>query len=362
MALKTYRLNCHGMSAVALTAFCCLVILLLMAHGRLVQAADQSADVKMANHYLEAAKNGDVKAEFYMGALYSTGVGVPPSDAEGFRWFLRAAEHGNSEARIIVGASYATGRGVTRNYIDAYKWTFVAAATGDLPETRNGGRQLLDVLSARMSDKDIADARRQAQSVLNQTAQPPAAPPPAQPAQSQGQTDSHIAAKENPPTTDYDRLTNDIARDPNNVDSYVKRGSILTQQGKYALADRDLSKAIELDPNNTEARNNRCWTRIMLDLADVAVADCTKALDARPDYVDALDSRGLANLKLGHFDQAVNDFGAALRLKPKLASSLYGRGIAHNHLGDKAEGGADIASALAIDPKIKDRFDQYGVH
>jgi tetratricopeptide (TPR) repeat protein len=352
-----------GFYWVALQVLSCLAIVLI-AFGRIAHAAEHSPDIDMANRYLQAAKNGDIKAEYYMGALYSAGVGVSLSDAEGFHWFLRAAEHGNSEARIIVGASYAIGRGVARSYIDAYKWTFVAAASADLPETRNGARQLLDVLTARMSDNDIAEGRKLAQSILpssNRSASP-APPQTAQPARPEDRKDEHVASQESPRSADYDRLTNDIDRDPSSTDAYIKRGNILIQQREYALANRDLSEAIRLDPNNARAFNNRCWTEIMLDQADTAVIDCDAALKIQPDYVDALDSRGLANLKLGKFDRAVSDFNAALRLKPKLASSLYGRGFAHMRLGDKAEGGSDMESALAIDPKIKDQFDRYGIH
>src|SRR5579864_66831 len=182
MVRRLNRSSNHGVCLLAVQALSCLAIV-LFALSRNSHAADQSADVNMANHFLQAAKNGDVKSEYYMGALYSAGVGVALSDAEGFRWFLRAAERGNSEARIIVGASYAIGRGVPKNYIESYKWTFVAAASADLPETRNGARQLLDVLIGRMSDSDIAEARRQAQSILTSTAPRPTPPQTARPTQ-----------------------------------------------------------------------------------------------------------------------------------------------------------------------------------
>lgn len=362
---KAVRLDCHRTALIALKAIACLLIWPMVGDG-ISRAADQSADVNMTNRYLQAAKSGDVKAEFYMGALYSAGVGVSPSDAESFRWFLRAAEHGNSEARIIVGASYAIGRGVPKNYIESYKWTFVAAASADLPETRNGARQLLDVLIGRMSDNDIAEARRQAQSILTSTSPRPTPPQTARPTQpapsNDNRNEQHIAITESPRGAEYDRLTNDIGREPGNTEAYVKRGSILVQRGEYALADQDLSKAILLDSNNARAFNNRCWARLMLGQTETAIADCNKAVELQPDYVDALDSRGLANLKVGRFDRAVSDFNAALRLKPKLASSLYGRGIANTHLGNKTSAGVDMDSALAIDPKIRDQFDRYGIH
>jgi len=53
-------------------------------------AADSASDQDMANRYLQAAKSGDDDARFYLGALYSAGVGLPHSDEEAFRWFSRA--------------------------------------------------------------------------------------------------------------------------------------------------------------------------------------------------------------------------------------------------------------------------------
>jgi tetratricopeptide (TPR) repeat protein len=317
-------------------------------------ASDQAADVKMTDSYLRLAQQGDIKAQFYLGALYSQGVGVLPSDVEAFRWFLSAAEHGHSQARLIVGAMYAIGRGVPKSQVDAYKWTSVAATSADTPEDRNGAQQLLDMLVSRMTSSDIAEGKRLAQSILPSTGQLALNRPP------ESKTDQ--IATDRRRGADYDRLTEAINRNPQDGDAYYKRGNILAQQREYELASKDFGRAIRLNPNDAQAFNNRCWVNLALGLSQVAIADCDEALRIRPQYADALDSRGLANLALGRLDRAIADFNAALRLKPKLATSLYGRGLAYARQGEKSAGSSDMKAAIEINPGVREELDSYGIH
>lgn len=340
---------------------------ILLGAGVRLLHADQAADADMANRYLQAAKNGDAKAQYYLGSLYAAGVGVPLSDPEAFHWFSAAADRGNAEARLIVGGFYAVGRGVPQSYVNAYSSAVIAANTAELRETRTGAQQLMDILGERMSSTDVAEAKRLAQPHLPGAKQgvaaaapaaglprPPAAPAPVS-------KDDKVAAKESGSDVNYDSLTADIGRNPQDAQNYVKRGSILAQRGDYAHAADDFGEALRLNPDDVHALNNRCWTRVMLNQAEAAITDCDRALQIQPDYVDALDSRGLANLKLGHYDRAISDFNAALRLKPKLASSLYGRGVAQIRRGNKFAGGADIFDARGIDPNIENEFHKYGI-
>mgnify|MGYP002336300326 CR=1 FL=1 len=72
--------------------------------------ADAASDRDMANRYEQTAQAGDEDAQFYLGALYSAGVGRSRSDAEAFRWFSRAADQGHAHAMLIVAGLYASGR------------------------------------------------------------------------------------------------------------------------------------------------------------------------------------------------------------------------------------------------------------
>jgi hypothetical protein len=152
---------------------CCAMLLALSS----VANADPASDRDMANRYLQAARSGDDDAQFYVGALYSAGVGVPRSDEESFRWFARAADQGHSHAMLIVGGLYAIGRGVQKDNVKAYQYAYIVNSGTKVEEFRNGSRQLLGVLESKMTPDEVSRARAEANRwhpVSNAPPQPPA--------------------------------------------------------------------------------------------------------------------------------------------------------------------------------------------
>jgi TPR repeat protein len=121
--------------------------------------ADSVSDMEMADRYSQAAQSGDSEAQFYMGALYSSGVGRPRSDEEAFRWFSRAADQGHSHAMLVLGGLYAIGRGTSKDNLNAYKWTYIVSVGTRVEEFRNGARQLIGVLESRMTPEQINQAK-----------------------------------------------------------------------------------------------------------------------------------------------------------------------------------------------------------
>ena len=167
-------------------AILCCAFLLANAPGAL---ADPAFDQEMASRYLRAAQSGDDEAQFYLGALYSAGIGVPRSDEEAFRWFSRAADRGHSHAMLIVAGLYTVGRGVPKDNVKAYQWAYIVNSGSRVDEFRNGSRQLIGVLEARMSPEEINSARTEAGrwrplagSRADQVPTGPATSPPAGPA------------------------------------------------------------------------------------------------------------------------------------------------------------------------------------
>jgi hypothetical protein len=165
----------------ALLAIFCSAFLLAHSHPA---AADAVFDQDMASRYLRAAQSGEDDAQFYIGALYSAGIGVPRSDEEAFRWFSRAAAQGHSHAMLILSGLYAVGRGVQKDNVQAYKWAYIVNGASRVEEFRNGSRQLIGVLESRMSPQEInyakSEAGRWRPAVTSRPAQaavPPAPPP-----------------------------------------------------------------------------------------------------------------------------------------------------------------------------------------
>jgi TPR repeat protein len=125
-------------------------------------AADTVSDKEMAERYFQAAQSGDTDAQFYLGALYSSGVGRPRSDQEAFGWFSRAADHGHSHAMLVLSGLYAIGRGVSKDNVNAYKWAYIVSVGTRVDEFRNGARQLMSVLEPRMTPGQISQAKADA--------------------------------------------------------------------------------------------------------------------------------------------------------------------------------------------------------
>jgi TPR repeat protein len=188
-------------------------------------AADPVFDQDMASRYLRAAQSGDDEAQFYLGALYSAGVGVPRSDEEAFRWFSRAADQGHAHSMLIVAGLYAVGRGVQKNNINAYKWAYIVNNASRVDEFRNGSRQLMGVLESRMSPEEVNYSRSEAgrwRPVV--TARPSAAPPAAStapaPPQASSAAPTTAAANPQPPA----KTTSNDSSSP--LDSLGKKGDI----------------------------------------------------------------------------------------------------------------------------------------
>ena len=133
-------------------AACCLVAPINSA------LADAASDRNMAARYEQSAQAGDDDAQFYLGALYSAGVGRPRNDQEAFRWFSRATNQGHAHSMLVLAGLYASGRGVTKDNVKAYSWAYIVASASRTDEDRNGARQLMSVLLKRMTSDEIGRA------------------------------------------------------------------------------------------------------------------------------------------------------------------------------------------------------------
>ena len=143
-----------------LLGFCCSLALLASAT---TACATDASDRDMAERYSKAAQAGDNQAQFYLGALYSAGVGLRQSDEQAFEWISRAAQQGHSQAMLILAGFLAVGRGVKKEDVAAYKWAYIVAEASRLNDLKNGARQLVDLLETRMTPADIAQAKSDAE-------------------------------------------------------------------------------------------------------------------------------------------------------------------------------------------------------
>ena len=107
------------------------------------------------SEWLEPAKQGLAQAQYRIGSLYESGLGVTRDFTEASKWYRRAARQGHVIAQHMVGLTYAYGLGVPRDVVTAHMWLDLAAANGDM----NAGITR-DSVAARMTPEQLADARR----------------------------------------------------------------------------------------------------------------------------------------------------------------------------------------------------------
>lgn len=77
---------------------------------------------------LQAANQGDAKAQYQVGECFLTGkMSVPCDQQEAVKWICLAAENGNAVAQCTLGEMYMNGLVVEKNQEEALKWLGMSA-------------------------------------------------------------------------------------------------------------------------------------------------------------------------------------------------------------------------------------------
>jgi uncharacterized protein len=108
---------------------------ILYASGLGVQRDPQKA----AEWYRKAAEQGLPVAEYELAAMYSSGDGVSQDHSEAAKWYRRSADRGFAWAQYRLAVYYMNGRGVRQDYDEAIKWYLEAAAEGAASAMHNLG-------------------------------------------------------------------------------------------------------------------------------------------------------------------------------------------------------------------------------
>ncbi len=112
--------------------------------------------------YRRAAEQGDARAQYNLGGMYRKGRGVPQDAAGAVAWYRRAAEQGHARAQYNLGGMYRQGRGVPQDAAEAHMWLTIAASRSTGAE-----RELIvtarAAVAARMTPPDLREAERRAQ-------------------------------------------------------------------------------------------------------------------------------------------------------------------------------------------------------
>ena len=96
-------------------------------------------EMKDMKNILAGALNGNADAQYNLGIMYASGLGVIQDYNEAVKWFRLSSSQGNAQAQEIYGLMYASGRGVTQDYEEAVKWFQLSADQGDANAQYNLG-------------------------------------------------------------------------------------------------------------------------------------------------------------------------------------------------------------------------------
>jgi tetratricopeptide (TPR) repeat protein len=149
-------------------------------------------------------------------------------------------------------------------------------------------------------------------------------------------------------TTETDQRSQAQATVEAAADDYMRQGLTYSEQGDYAQAIADFTKAIELDPNNATAYFNRGLAQVNLGDPEQAIADFTKAIELDPDHALAYNNRGDVYYKAGDYAQAIADFTKAIELDPNDAIAYFHRGSVYDEQNNYEEAIADFTKAIEL--------------
>jgi len=79
------------------------------------------------------AKQGQAKAQRFLGRMYDKGLGVPQDYNKAIEWYLKAATQKDPAAQYYLGLKYANGHGVAENLKQAYVWFAISFNNGFEP-------------------------------------------------------------------------------------------------------------------------------------------------------------------------------------------------------------------------------------
>lgn len=149
-----------------------LILLIFFAFTGKAIAADlnkglkalKARDFKTAyNELRPLADQGNAKAQYNLGRMYSKGDYVSLNQEKAVNWYRKSAEQGYKKGLNNLGLAYYLGNGVQKNYKIAYMFFGVAAELGHERSKKNVG-----IVSKHLSKRDIEDAKEMVSLCLKQ--------------------------------------------------------------------------------------------------------------------------------------------------------------------------------------------------
>lgn len=118
-----------------------------------------------AGLFYPLAEKGDVRAQYNLGLLYASGLGVAHDYQAALKWHRMAAKQGHAGAQNELAQMYAKGQGVPQDNVRAYVW-YTVAAESSVGGSKNEITKDRDRIASRMTPDQIQKAEELAQRCL----------------------------------------------------------------------------------------------------------------------------------------------------------------------------------------------------
>jgi hypothetical protein len=101
-----------------------------------------------------AVRQGDSRAEEFLGLMYKSGQGVPKDPSRAFELLLSAAEQGSAMAQHNIGLMLFEGMGVKKNPIVALTWLEIATASASKASEKDIVKKDRDALASQLNRQE----------------------------------------------------------------------------------------------------------------------------------------------------------------------------------------------------------------
>ena len=135
-----------------------------------------------------------------------------------------------------------------------------------------------------------------------------------------------------------------------NADELFTFAVICLNEGRYALAEKAASRAIDLDPSDAEAYQYRAAARVGLGQCMPALNDCNRAIEIDDSDEEVYRVRGAAYVGLQQYELAKADLDRVLREKVTDAEAYRLRGSAFLGMNQVRRALWDYSKSIASNP------------
>ncbi|GLR18636.1 tetratricopeptide repeat protein [Portibacter lacus] len=151
-------------------------------------------------------------------------------------------------------------------------------------------------------------------------------------------------------------LTNAIAEDPNNADTYYERARILGDRELYDPAIDDLKKAISIDSSKAEYYHLLSDTYLDYFKSGEALDIMEKVVEKFPDRIPSLLKLAELQLILKQYDASFFTVQKIMNQDKQNAEAFFMLGMIYRAQGDKDRAINSFQSAVELDPEIIDAW------